>query len=77
MTNGDYIRSLNNNELSIAIGCIVDEFTKLAITNSTYQYTLDEQIRAAHDWLNKQVRHDGKMIKEICKRLERVSDDKE
>jgi len=41
----------------------------------TYTYTLDEQIKAAHDWLNKQVRHDGKMIKEICKRLERESND--
>lgn len=73
MTNGDYIRSLNNSELSIAIGCIVDEITKLAITNTTYQYTIDEQIKAAQDWLNKQVKHDGKMIKEICKRLGRES----
>lgn len=70
MTNGDYIRSLNNKELSVMLGVIIDEFIKLALADPTYPYTLDEQIQAARDWLNKPVKHDGKMIKEICARME-------
>lgn len=75
MTNGEYIRSLDNKGLSVVLGVIIDEFMK-ARHDPTYTYTLDEQIKAAHDWLNKQVRHDGKMIKEICKRLERGGNEK-
>lgn len=70
MTNGDYIRSLDNKGLSVMLGVIIDEFIKSAISDPTYPYTLDEQIKAAHNWLNKPVNHDGKMIKEICARME-------
>ncbi len=70
MSNGDYIRSLNNKELSVMLGVIIDEFTKSAISDPTYSYTLDEQIKAARNWLNEPVKHDGKMIKEICARME-------
>lgn len=70
MTNGDYIRSLDNKELSVMLGVITDEFTKSAISDPTYPYTLDEQIQAARKWLDEPVKHDGKMIKEICARME-------
>ena len=70
MTNGDYIRSLDNKELSVMLGVITDEFTKAAISDPTHPYTLDEQIQAARKWLDAPVKHDGKMIKEICERLE-------
>ena len=68
MTNGDYIRSLVNEELAVMLGVIIDEFIKSALVDPTYPYTLDEQIKAARDWINKPVKHDGKMIKEICAR---------
>lgn len=70
MTNGDYIRSLDNKGLSVMLGVIIDEFIKSALADPKYPYTLDEQIRAAHDWLNKPVKHDGKMVKELRKRLD-------
>lgn len=70
MTNGDYIRSLDNKGLSVMLGVITDEFTKSAISDPTYPYTLDEQIQAARKWLDEPVKHDGKMIKEICARME-------
>ena len=70
ITNGDYIRSLNNRELSVMLGVIIDEFTKSAISDPTYPYTLDEQIKAARKWLDEPVKHNGKMIKEICARIE-------
>ena len=70
MTNGDYIRSLDNKGLSVMLGVIIDEFIKSAISDTTYPYTLDEQIKAAHNWLNEPVKHDEKMIKEICARME-------
>lgn len=69
MTNGEYIRSLDNKRLSVALGDIIDEFMK-ARHDPTYTYTLDEQIKAAHDWLNKPLNHNGKMVKGICGRLE-------
>ena len=70
MTNGDYIRSLNNKKLSVMLGVIIDEFTKSALADPTYPYTLDEQIQAARKWLDEPVKHDGKMIRAICARLE-------
>ena len=70
MTNGDYIRTLDNKGLSVMLGVIIDEFTKSAISDPTYPYTLDEQIKAARKWLDESVKHDGKMIKAICARME-------
>jgi len=70
MTNGDYIRSLVNEELAIMLGVIIDEFTKSVISDPTYPYTLDEQIKAARKWLDEPVKHDGKMIKEIRAKME-------
>ena len=70
MTNGDYIRSLDNKGLSVMLGVIIDEFIKSALADPKYHYILDEQIRAAHDWVNKPVNHEGKMVKELSKRLD-------
>ena len=70
MTNGDYIRSLNNKELSVVLGVVTDTFTRSVKSEPTYPYTLDEQIKAAREWLDEPVKHDGKMIKEICARME-------
>ena len=70
MTNGDYIRSLDNKGLSVMLGVIIDEFVKSVVSDPTYPYTLDEQIKAARKWLDEPVKHDGKMIKEICARME-------
>ena len=52
------------------LGVIIDEFIKSALADPKYPYTLDEQIRAAHDWLNNPVNHDGKMVEELSKRLD-------
>ena len=69
MTNGDYIRSLDNKGMSVMLGVITDTFTRSVKSDTTYPYTLDEQIKAAREWLDEPVKHDGKMIKEICARV--------
>lgn len=69
MTNGDYIRSLDNKGLSVMLGVIIDEFVKSVVSDPTYPYTLDEQIKAARKWLDEPIKHDGKIIKEICARM--------
>jgi hypothetical protein len=45
-------------------------FKKSAISDPTYPHTLDEHIEAARKWLAAPIKHDGKMIKEICARME-------